>query len=1312
LANVLDVKQQTVSRWEAGTHRPSEKQLPVLAGALKLNVGDLRLLLGDDRPAGQSFTRPLPLEALAPDTFEQFVADLVQAEHPAAQVRRAGKTGHKQDGLDVQAIFENGDATDIQCKRLDTFGEAKVKAAVNAYKGSAKRQAIALSRVASPAADAAARAAGWEMWDQDDLSRRLRRLSPEKQDRLVDTYFRGQRRELLGRDEPGPWRTTEEFFRPFTGKPVFNHDLPLIGREDELAEIVGSMRSHTPRVTIVVAPGGMGKSRILKSALDEIQGQEPASTIRFLSGSAEATRSDLESLGAGSKILVMDDAHDRTSLASIFEYAADDSRQVRVVIATRPYALQRIKGEAARFGTGSPSMTRLDPLSMERLTAITARALEDADAPKEWASGIVRASGRSPLIATMAARVVATRGIAPELAKNDDELRNTVMDRFTDVLSANLASPESRERVLRLLEMVALVQPFDPQSRQFIELAQTLGLSHDDVSRAVKRLAEGGVLLERGAEWRLMPDVLGDYIIENSCIDASGKLSAFALQVLDALSQSDLLKNVLLNLGRMDWRVNDGDTATSALLSQVWRRFDDIDSTYDHRLEAIKSIAIYQPKQTIDFILGAIHRGHLFPAFAEMLQSVFYSGQYTDDTLELLWELGRNDRRETGPNPGHPIRVLAEIAGYGPENPVSVSKKVLDFAFVLAEEPKNWEGCYTPLELMKPALAVEGHTTRSTGRAIQMTPFYVNYDAVSELRKRVIDFVLQRLVDPSPTIAAAGGDFLQNLLQSARGLFNSQPDGDLLKQLNEEFADTLTRLKDVVSGGVRAEVFVAILRAVDWLAEYGAESLKSLARQITDRTPDDVDFQLRLALLDGHGQLILRGGNIDTWEEDLRARLDAMVQTFRQQNASGQDRLSALSQALDGLAQAGESLSSANVAVSALVKSDHGLARAIVEHALSEPEAIVGRFAGQALWELFDTDREEAGRAAWRFLASPSSNLHLAAAAAFHRTGESLSTDDNDLFRALLANGNPNVVATALRSVWIDRELPEKERLRLLLAASLGDNARVADDFCMALVAPRREQRSFSVKAAADILAKLEPIPKLEGHWVDVLLAKLSEEHPDATLDFFMRRVETAAAEESFRIRAVNYGPYSHEKLKFSGGPDAQKVFQRLWVWMKAGSAKGVYFQEMAGHLFEAMLGRHEPSIIGLLQPLVPTAGPEEIETITRLIRHAHHRFVLRNAPFVISLLERSREVGAEILKDVTDTVAVFAVSGGRSGVPGEPMPRDLKDEQESADVLRKLSRMSPAYRLYELINKSAKQAIEKSRREGRRLDEMEQDGE
>jgi len=275
-----------------------------------------------------NLAEPFPTETLDQVAFERFIAALLSKLHPEAVVRRAGESGHKQDGLDVTVLWPDGTLHSFQCKRVVRFGPADVTKAVAAHSGPADRKHLVLSRTASPqAARALASNPDWVMLDKEDIGRIIRlELSHDDQDRLVDVFFPGLRLQLLGRSEASQWLTTGEFFGPFVRpEAMISHDLPLQSRENEAYRLAEALANPINGMVLLVGPGGGGKSRVLLEVLSRFERRDGRSIVRWLSaGGAGGGRVGLDALGRGPKLLVVDDAHDRDGdeLLGLFEHAA------------------------------------------------------------------------------------------------------------------------------------------------------------------------------------------------------------------------------------------------------------------------------------------------------------------------------------------------------------------------------------------------------------------------------------------------------------------------------------------------------------------------------------------------------------------------------------------------------------------------------------------------------------------------------------------------------------------------------------------------------------------------------------------------------------------------------------------------------------------------------------------------------------------------------------------------------------------------------------------------------------------------------
>ena len=204
----------------------------------------------------------------------------------------------------------------VQCKRESQFGPKKVAAAVAEADLSADRHVIALARPATAAARFEIdKHAGWELWDQVDLSRLVRTLPDESAQRLVKTYFPNHVEDFLGIAPSGPWMTADESYRN-SACTVLDHEQDLVGRSDLLSDLRRwTTDSADSEIGVLIGRGGLGKSKLLH---DLAAAAEADVDVRFLAVGQTPAPSGFDLLPTGRPLLVvLDDAHNIDGIAAL-----------------------------------------------------------------------------------------------------------------------------------------------------------------------------------------------------------------------------------------------------------------------------------------------------------------------------------------------------------------------------------------------------------------------------------------------------------------------------------------------------------------------------------------------------------------------------------------------------------------------------------------------------------------------------------------------------------------------------------------------------------------------------------------------------------------------------------------------------------------------------------------------------------------------------------------------------------------------------------------------------------------------------------
>lgn len=1302
-AKRVDATQQTVSRWEAGLSRPRESQIAQLATALDADKGELLEAAGYSIPSVVvSFDKPFPVDALSPESFERFCAHLLQRMYPHGKVHRAGGQGHTQNGTDVVVTLPNGIKHSFQCKRVEEFGPQKVHAAVAKHTIKAKKKVLVLSRVASPQTrEALAMHIGWELWDKDDLSLKVRALAKADQLALVDIFFPGRRFELLGVTEEGVWETTSEFFAAFQNeKALFNHTWKLVGRTEPLQELSNQLNDDRVRIVFLVGSGGSGKSRVLKDAIEDYEVSHKAATVQFLARTAEVTKRSLEELGERRSLLIVDDAHDRSDLPLLFQYAATTG-QTKLLLALRPYGLDHLKAQASNFSlVESAREVRLLPLSKADAEELANQVLAKEGGPLKAAREIANLTYDCPLATVVGAQIVARDKKHFDLAKNEDPFRSTLFGRFKNVIAGELGQKADGEPIKKLLNVISLFQPFyldDPELLKIIEQLESIA-SHD-TSRLFKLLIDAGVLFKRGARYRLSPDVLADYVIEDACVGTGRKSTGYAETAFD-LAGDRLAGNLLVNLGKLDWRLCNGDASNSDLLNGVWRKLKPRSDYQDPHIRAVEGVAYYQPLRAIEFGEALIRRGQFTSQLSEIFKYAAYNLDYVERACLALWELGKDDTRQLHSHPNHPIRILAELCEVAPNKPLVFNEKIVDFALRLTADPTAWNSHYTPLDILKPIFKTEGHTTQSHNYSITFNRFNVAPKAVGPLRKRAVTAVIELLGNPDIRVSTRAAEALGHALRYPMDAAKDHWTG--------LFCETIEEIDRAVhSHSYDPLVLVGIAKAIAWHEQYSKSATSKPAKELKNTLTASLEYRVFATLSDGYG-MEFRRFNPKTFDADWKKFLQSLASELIAKFPQGESLRQYIAQQLEHIQAANsEAPPSPHVLYGSLLRASPTLPEVTIANALKDPVSLTARFVGDALQTLWLND-VEAGRVAMqRLLASSSAELqaHVGRAlAAIDFTQRPYGSEEADALQCVVTSNHEWTVFSAIHALRSVARAKPEEALRLARFTNIGANPRLADELlCLFAFGEELPYDRLGEEDVRLFLDKLMDVPELDGHWTETFLSNTSESFPETALDFFIKRVERAVSTKSWKYRPANHGPYVHVPLKFKEASNYGALLAKTVQWISSATYQDdqrVLFNYRARELFEASFGAFDEEVVQFLDRWSETADEAGFKIISNLLEEAPHTFVFTHRDFVLALVTRAQRASAEALKYVSSALFSSSIAGIRQGTPGEPFARDVETKQKCEEVLATLSRFSPAYELYEALLKNAQNEIARSLRE------------
>jgi transcriptional regulator with XRE-family HTH domain len=1314
LANRLGIRQQTVSRWERGLSRPRHKEVQRLASVLNTDQETLLEAAGYAHAAvAATFERPFPINALPPESFERFCHYFLERlyRHRGGRVHRAGSSGHQQDGIDVSVTGSFGTHT-FQCKRVEEFGPQRVLAAIDKHTAPATQKFLLLSNIASPQSRAAlAGHLGWEIWDREDISLRVRSLPKIDQLDLVDTFFRGKRLELLGEGESGPWMTDDKFFGPFLESTrLFNHAWRLVGRTNEAAALDAAMLDDSVAVTMLVAPAGGGKTRLLRHAVEKIDPVETGRRIWFLSPTEDVTATHLDQLGASKKLLVVDDAHDRDDLGVLFHYCASSANQARLLLSLRPYGSESLKYQAASLSLSGPTVREIVLTRPTRsdAEALAAEVLAKCNGPVNAAHEIAMVTSDNPLATVIGAQIVAREMIHPTLLGNVDDFQTQILAAVQNVIAGEIVTGLDVDRMQAVLRIVALVQPILPDEPALLDLLKNVErLDEQHSGRLLRILIDAGVLFRRGLRYRLSPDLLADAIVVRHCTNLDGSSNGYVERVFD-LAHPAHVKNLLSNLGKLDWRRRFGKAEESRLLEGVWNKLRWHGEYSNPHLDAAAAVAHYQPRMALRFARTLIDQGHGGDArVGQMLKNAAYNLECLEEACELLWLASRSDQRPVRQEPHHGIRILKELAQYEPNKPIQYMEKVVEFALALVDTPDALTGAHTPFEILEGALAAEGHSTVAANRrSITLTGYAADRQVVVHIRERVISHLISCIEQGSERRAFLAAKTLADALRSPMGILGAQVSLEVSQDWREEHERTIDRLSQLLDRvRVHPVVLVRAAESVARQAFHGSENEGANAvLALLDR---DLETRLVRALMDGWGT--------NTWP------LDHQASDPRQPYQNHLSKLKVdLSDAFEAPSNLHDFVEKCLVQVSEIAGPDDGAPRVVVDflieaiprlateilarHGSDQPSPLRAH-TGAALGILLKNP--ETSRESLRVLAETSTEGQRLVAEAYARLEptEGYTETDVSLLRTMFCSKDPTVLHYASRAA---RQIAGRDKalaVNLVCSVDLIAAGRAVHDLFMWLshrdTIPRE---CINDDQWRQLLANLEPVQELDDYWIQQFLKDVLQVMPDAVIHFLKNRLQRLEGTENWSYSPLTKPYREGESLGLLKLADSERHLRSLLDWALDRSDDSVIPRRF-GDVVAGLCGDYDRALLCCLLQWMTGGSDRHARVVAAVLAEAQSDVIFDHPELVRNLLAAAHGITQDAVRRISSSLHMATSSGVRSTTPGEPFPEDVRLEKHASDVLSTLSRWDPAYGLYSGLLRSAKSGIEWQRREKEAMD-------
>ena len=151
---------------------------------------------------------------------------------------------------------------------------------------------------------------------------------------------------------------------------------------------------------------------------------------------------------------------------------------------------------------------------------------------------------------------------------------------------------------------------------------------------------------------------------------------------------------------------------------------------------------------------------------------------------------------------------------------------------------------------------------------------------------------------------------------------------------------------------------------------------------------------------------------------------------------------------------------------------------------------------------------------------------------------------------------------------------------------------------------------------------------------------------------------------------------------------------------MKTHAENDYQFKHRASELFSVMFNPLDDELLGFILDWIEVSTPSDMQIISQVLKESRPNFVFEQRAFVTKFLDKAKQYGKETLDNAVSALYSSAITGLRSGIPGEPFPQDIMMRDDAEKALQAIPRFAPARRLYESLKKSAEANINRSLRE------------
>jgi hypothetical protein len=591
------------------------------------------------------------------------------------------------------------------------------------------------------------------------------------------------------------------------GRALIDHRGPFVGDEQRQVQIIDAIAAGR-KVFLLSAPPGCGKSRFALELARRLGRVQRSWDVRFVRHDEDALRQELPELNRTRPlVLIVDDAQECPSLVELLAAASHSAlpqQPLHLICLTRPAGRAAVaEALANHFPVGEPH-----ELDLGRPNAKLIRELIDKLIPQlspHHRDVIRRIVADSFFAAVLLCSRVARQKNLPQTLST----RNLREFSIRQPIAQAVREMTSTDKALGALAVYAACAPVRSGDETIRASAATCsGLAPPEIEMLEQRVVESGLFQADARGWlRPVPDLLGDLILEETCLNEQGRPTALGQSLMRTLFDGyhDSITRNCADIARLFSTSTRVDLLSELALERAEGLAAGSHTEALQLLDGCFSLATRQPGTVVRLVEGLTEKGILRadPPARELNQPdnlevrsqalLTLASEHDPTIVPRAMEYSRRlvacARKEA-----RSYRALRENltapCQFGVARPLAHAQAVIDVLSAWADGP-DVETAALAAALVDGFLQLEMRTQRWEAGTVTPVPVSLALThEIGKLRDRALDILVRCSRHAAPAVQYAAADSLR---QWARGYRN------LTDELRERWAPQLNRELDTLA---------------------------------------------------------------------------------------------------------------------------------------------------------------------------------------------------------------------------------------------------------------------------------------------------------------------------------------------------------------------------------------------------------------------------------------------------------------------------------------------------------------------------------